>query len=414
MSILKGLRVLDMTAITAGGRTTQILADYGADVIKIESPTRPDPFRHWSNVTGEVGSGDLSSPPFRVVGRNKRGIAIDLKDERGVEVMRRLVETADLVVENFRRGVMERLGIGFEQLRRWHPAIALVSISSQGDSGPERDNVSFGGTLEALSGLMSVTGYGPAQPLWTTSKVNYPDQVVALLGPGLALWTVLQCRATGRGMHIDLSQRELSTSLLGDLIAESSISGHPARAHANTGAEFVTACCPCAGDDEWLVITLRSAAEAKALSTATGVNVGYAQGSQEERQRCAENVARAVSAWSSARDKGTAMRELQQAGVPAAAVLRAWELSGEEEQRGESFHVPVPTEDGEEMQVSWPFEMHGQDQPRIIRRAPHLGEHTAAVMAELGYSHDAIDALRRAGVIAASDFVAADSGEVSR
>ena len=90
--ILEGLRVLDMTAITAGGRTTQILADYGADVIKIESPTRPDPFRHWSNVTGEVGSGDLSSPPFRVVGRNKRGIAIDLKDERGVEVMRRLVE----------------------------------------------------------------------------------------------------------------------------------------------------------------------------------------------------------------------------------------------------------------------------------------------------------------------------------
>ena len=388
--MLDGLRVLDLTAITAGGRTTQILADYGADVIKIEGPTRPDPFRHWTNVTGEAGAGDLDSPPFRVVGRNKRGITVNLKDPRGVEVMRRLVAQSDIVVENFRRGVLERLGIGFDSLTQWQPAIVLLSISSQGDSGPERDYVSFGGTLEALGGLMSVTGYGPDQPQWTTSKVNYPDQVVALLAPGLAIWAVLQSRATGQPLHLDLSQRELMMSMLGDLIAEASVTGETPRGHGNADPHDVTVCCPCAGADEWIVVTLRSQDEWTRLVQATALDEIAADqrfASHAARQRHREELAEYMGRWTRGVDKTEAMRTLQRVGIPAAAVLRAHELPAEEPYRGESLHVAVPTETAApEMQVSWPLSITGSQQPRIVRRAPHVAEHTAEVLTELGFS----------------------------
>ena len=180
--LLSGLRVLDLSGITAGGRTTQILGDFGADVIKLEGPRRPDPFRHWTAVTGSTGLGDLGSPAFRVVNRNKRGLAIDLKRPESRAIVQRLVERSDIVVENFRREVMDRLGLSYATLREWNPAVVLLSLSSQGGTGPERFNVSFGSTLEALGGLMAMTGYDRDTPTWSTNKVNYPDQTVSSTG----------------------------------------------------------------------------------------------------------------------------------------------------------------------------------------------------------------------------------------
>src|SRR4029453_11080690 len=115
---------------------------------------------------------------FSVLGRNKRGVALDLKHPLGRAAFLRLAAVSDIVTENFRRGVMERLGISFETLSKVNPHLVMVSISSQGSGGPESAYGSFGSTLEALSGLMSITGYGPDRPVWSSSSVNYPDQVV--------------------------------------------------------------------------------------------------------------------------------------------------------------------------------------------------------------------------------------------
>jgi crotonobetainyl-CoA:carnitine CoA-transferase CaiB-like acyl-CoA transferase len=386
--ILDRLRVLDLSGITAGGRTTQLLGDFGADVIKVESPHRPDPFRHWSGVTGETGQGDLGSPPFRVVGRNKRGITLDLKDPAGVAAFGRLVAGADLVVENFRRGVLERLGIGFATLRAWNPTVVLLSISSQGDGGPERDYVSFGGTLEALGGLMSVTGYGPDEPVWTTSKVNFPDQAVALLAPGLAVAAVLRSRRERRALHIDLSQRETVISLLGELVVEASLTGRTPRPTGNLAPGETTFCVPTAGTDEWCVISLFTDRDWERLTEVTGrgdlrTDPRFADG-DARRAHVAQLVAE-VAGWTRERDKSKAMAELQAAGVPAAEVLRGWELESRAAERGEPFHVPVPTSDGgTEQQLSWPFTIDGPGQPRIRRRAPHVGEHTDEVLAGTG------------------------------
>ncbi len=401
---LSGLRVVDLSGITAGGRTTQLLGDFGAEVIKVEGPRRPDPFRHWTGVTGESGGDDLGSPPFRVVGRNKRGVAIDLKDPRGVATFRQLVETADLVVENFRRGVMEKLGIGFSVLRSWNARVVLLSISSQGDDGPERDFVSFGGTLEALSGLMSVTGYSPGEPVWTTSKVNFPDQVVALLAPGLAIDAVMRSRRTGAGTHVDLSQRESVVSLLGSLLAATAVTGTTPQPAGATSADETTLCCRCQGDDEWVVVTVGAAKEWQRLTDAIGrsdLRVDPRITEYSMRQRRADALVKEIEAWTARRTKHQAMVELQRRGLRAAAVLRAFELDAETPARGESFHVRVPTSAGtSEQQISWPFTIHSDNPPEVRRRAPHVGEHTGEVLTELGFTCDEVEKLHAAGVIA--------------
>ncbi|MBV9595136.1 MAG: CoA transferase, partial [Actinobacteria bacterium] len=131
---LSDLRVFDLSIVTAGAACTQVLADFGADVVKIEAADRPDLFRGWTTPT-EAGN-DLHSPPFRTVNRNKRGFGVDLKNPDGLEVARKLVAKSDVVVENFRQGVMARLGLGFEDLAKIRPGIVLVSVSSQGTTGP--------------------------------------------------------------------------------------------------------------------------------------------------------------------------------------------------------------------------------------------------------------------------------------
>jgi crotonobetainyl-CoA:carnitine CoA-transferase CaiB-like acyl-CoA transferase len=404
---LDGLTVVDLGTITAGGRTTQFLADFGATVIKVEGPTRPDPFRHWSGVTGEAGAGDLASPPFRVVGRDKSAVAVDLKHPDGRAVMRRLVEDADLVVENFRRGVMERLGLGFDTLTRWNPRVCLLSISSQGADGPERDYVSFGGTLEALGGMMAVTGYGPAEPTWTTSKVNHPDQAVALLAPGLALWSVLAARRRGEGVHVDLAQRETVIALIGELVTMASLTGVAPVAAGNLAPGEVGLCLPARGSDEWVAVSLTGDAQWHRLASVAGRPELVADprfATHAARRTHHAELVRELAGWSRTHGKADLMRALQRRGVPAAAVLRAWELETEREARGEPLHVPVPTFAGEpENQVSWPFTIDGDAQPAIRRRAPRVGEDTVDVLRGLGFQQERLDELLDAGVIAAAE-----------
>lgn len=404
---LTGLKVVDLGTITAGGRTSQFLGDFGATVVKVEGPHRPDPFRHWSGVTGEVGAGDLASPPFRVVGRNKESVAIDLKHPDGISVMRRLVVEADLVVENFRRGVMEKLGLGFDTLVSWNPRISLLSISSQGADGPERDYVSFGGTLEALGGMMAVTGYGPAEPTWTTSKVNYPDQAIALLAPGLALWSVLAARQRGRGIHVDLAQRETVVALIGELVTLASRTGLAPVAAGNLAPGEIGLCLPARGQDEWVAVSLTNDSQWRCLVDLAGhpelaEDARFATPAARRAQRA--ELARELAGWSREHDKTDLMRALQRRGVPAAAVLRAWEVERDRDARGESLHVPVPTFAGEpETQVSWPFTIDGDAQPAIYRRAPRVGEDTVDVLRRLGLGRDRLDELLDAGVIAVAD-----------
>ena len=204
---LSGMRVLDLGIITAGAGVSALLADLGAEVLKVESHTYPDPFRAWA--------GESVSPFFKSNNRNKYGIALDLKTGADRARFLELVKTADLVVENFRRGVLERLGIGYQTLKSVNPAIMLASISGQGLDGPGAEASSFGSTLEASSGFSARVSYDDGVPYTTGRNVNYPDQTVVLYAAAV-ITAALSTRE--RGMHLDVSQRDVTVYLLGEAL----------------------------------------------------------------------------------------------------------------------------------------------------------------------------------------------------
>jgi len=226
---LAGLRVLDLGMITAGAGVSAMLADMGADVLKIETQERPDPFRLWPGHAGEDGD----APVFKSNNRNKRGLALDLKTEDGLAQFMKLVETSDIVLENFRRGVVERLGIGFEALKKINPRIVLASISSQGADGPGANHTTFGSTLEAGSGFAALTHYDDGVPVISGRNLNYPDQIVCLIGGGVIAAAVAKARHTGMGVHIDVAQRDCAIYQIGDVLA------HGQKPTANSGASMV-------------------------------------------------------------------------------------------------------------------------------------------------------------------------------
>ena len=392
--ILDGVRVFDLSIITAGAGCTQVLADFGAEVIKVESPTRPDSFRRWT-AADEGAMSDLNSAPFRTVNRNKRGFAVDLKHPEGLKVALKLIATCDVVVENFRQGVMERLGLGFDRLVEARSDVVLVSVSSQGTTGPNVGYGSYGSTLDALGGTMSMTGYDANTPLWSSNKVNYPDQTASLLGPALIVLGILAARMTGEPQWIDISQRELVTDLLAEEILRRSLGGVDPVPTANcgpVGTEWATACL---GEDQWLAISVLTEEDRQALVTAIG-RADLAAGSESELRQ-------AVSNWSVRRTKKDAMEWLQQSGVAAAAVMRGYELYSDPYFSGIEYFqsVELPA-GGKELQRGPIVRFDGADFRRDgHRRAPHVGEHTVEILTDLlNASSEEIDRLVADGAIA--------------
>jgi crotonobetainyl-CoA:carnitine CoA-transferase CaiB-like acyl-CoA transferase len=219
--------VLDLGTITAGAAVGRLLADYGATVIKVENPQQPDPFRRWASASGVVTG---ESPLFEANNAGKLGVALDLKHPEGREALLRLAVTADVLIENYRVGVTERLGISFSDLAEVNPRLVYLSLASQGQDGPQARYSSYGSTLDLTSGLGSVTGYPDGPPVWSSYLVNYPDQLASLAGAAL----VVQCLADGvAGTHIDLSQRELVSWTLADLLADQLVTGRTARRTGN-------------------------------------------------------------------------------------------------------------------------------------------------------------------------------------
>jgi crotonobetainyl-CoA:carnitine CoA-transferase CaiB-like acyl-CoA transferase len=246
---MSSYRVLDLGIITAGAGTSAILADLGADVIKIESPTYQDPFRRWDGAQLDGQHPDLP-PYFRMTNRGKRNLGLDLKTKAGREVFLRLVRSSDVIVENFRRGVLDSLGLGYETLKVANPNIILASISSQGEDGPDSAYVSFGSTLEAMSGLAATTGYEDGPPVVTGKEMNFPDQVVAIFAAGMIETALLARSRGGGGVHLDLSQRELTSFLCGDAF----VRGASRRGNSDEGARM-QGCYQCA-DQTWIAAAI--------------------------------------------------------------------------------------------------------------------------------------------------------------
>ena len=395
---LAGLRVLDLGIITAGAATSQVLADFGADVIKVESTTYLDPFRNWSQIAGG-GSADINaSPPFASTNRGKRGVAIDLKNDAGRALFLDLVAVSDVVVENFRRGVLERLGIGFDRLREANPRVVLVSLSSQGSQGPEAGYASFGSTLEAIGGAMALTGYGDhTPPVWTGNNVNYPDQLVSVSTPGLILAALRARNATGTAIHIDAPQREAVTASIGEEIVAYSSTGAVSSPRGNKHERFAPQGVYPASDGQWIAISVQDDTQWEALGTVLDLGAAAQVGGVQDRRRLHDQIDAAITTAVSGRSADELTEELQRHGVPAAAVLRPREVLAHPQLDALGFPVVVP----DDAVVQRGFVARLDVTPGAVRRrAPRLGEHTREVLAELlDLTDERLFELRAAGAI---------------
>jgi crotonobetainyl-CoA:carnitine CoA-transferase CaiB-like acyl-CoA transferase len=397
--------------ITAGAAASQVLADFGADVIKVESPTRFDGFRQWTQVSGGAGADkDINrSPPFRSVNRNKRAIAIDLKAREGRDLFLRLAAVSDVVLENFRRGVMERLGIGFKDLQAVNHKIVLVSLSSQGPDGPESGYISYGSSLEASGGLMSVTGF--SKPVWTGGNMNYPDQTVSVAAPGMVIAGLLQRDQTGEAVHVEVPQREIVTSLLGEVVLRASMTGQVQGLHGNRDPDFVPqGVYPTHGADRWIAITVSSDAEWAALCEVLELEL---DGPWDFEQRQAEHdwIDKAIAARARTWDGAKLAQQLQDRGIAACPVLRPDEVAQQDQLTAVNGRTRLPDDEYWHRGFLARFSRTPGEQRR---RAPRLGEHTTEVLAELlGLTTAEIYELERAHVVF-TDGKAGNDSSVSR
>jgi formyl-CoA transferase len=382
---LEGCRIVDFGIITAGAATSALLADLGADVIKVESPTYRDPFRAWSSDSMSLEGGPECPAFFRSNNRGKRGISIDLKQPRGREAALRLVGRSHVVLDNFSRGVLERLGLDAETMRRANPDIILLSISGQGAAGPDAKQISYGSTLEAVGGLAWLTGYAGGPPVVSGRDLNYPDQIVSLFAAGVVLAAWLQRQGVGMGgAALDVCQRELTSFLVGEAFLAAEEGEAPARS-GNAVPEFAVQGCYRSGDGLWVAVTVEEAA-----LHALGALLGTAE------DAALATLDAALAAWMSGADAATRVAALSASGIAAAAVRSGGDLAaGGAPSWDHAFGV---TPEGALIKAL-PFRIDPAPFT-MARDAPAVGQHTAAVLHEIaGYEEAEILDMAARGII---------------
>lgn len=398
---LEGIRILDPSQVWAGPTCTKILGDLGADVIKVESARRMDIARGDARaVAGGMGfypENELGPDPWNREGkyadrnRSKRSICLDLTHPRGVDAFKRIAAQSDIVIENYRQGVMDRFGLGYKDLRQVRPDIIMLTMASQGATGPEAAYGSFGVTLEQTAGVASVTGYLGGDP--STSGVLFPDPLVAVVSVGLVLAALRQRRQTGEGVYIDLSQREMTTAILGDMVMDYTMNGRTWAPLGNRHRTFAPqGVYPCRGSDIWLAVSVEADRDWVALAQTMGHpeladDPRYA--TVPGRRKHHDELDALITTWTSGRDAFIAMSTLQAAGVPAGVVENGEHLVSDPQLVARGF---------------WEYSGHtlAETRPYLSRSfkfsktpgstrfpAPLLGEHTTEVLRDVAGMSDA-------------------------
>ncbi len=396
---LAGVRVLDLTAWQAGPVCAMLLGDHGADVIKIEAPQRLDGWRGAAGLM--VDKAYERNPLWNAVNRSKRGISLDLASDEGRRLFLRLVEEADVVVENFTPRVLGNLGIGDDVLRATNPRIIVASLSGFGQTGPWRDYVAFAFPTEEVSGLAALTGVPDGPPVLQGQSVT--DAMVGTMGT-LAIVAALERRAvTGEGDVIDLSQIEVLTTYLGAELVQAQLTGNDPKRRGNVRPGLCPHdLYPCRPAGLWVAIAVRDDDEWRRLCAAierddlaNDPELATVAGREANRGRVDE----AVATWTTLRD-GTAIEaQLQEAGVPAAVAARASELSADEQLWSRGFFRILERPEVGAHPFPGPIVGLHATPAAIERPAPSYGQHTEEVLRDLlGLDADEIAALHAAGV----------------
>jgi crotonobetainyl-CoA:carnitine CoA-transferase CaiB-like acyl-CoA transferase len=378
-----GLRILDLGVIVAGGELGRLFADLGAEVIKVESAAYPDGLR-------QTPPGQPMSRSWALTHRNEQSLGLDLRHPEGAELFRRLVAGSDAVFANFKPGTLAALGFSYDALRELNPRIVLAESSAFGATGPWSARMGYGPLVRATTGVSRLwKSEDPADTGFYDATTIFPDHVAARITAIAALAALIHCAAADSGAHVHVSQAEVAVNQLATAyVAEA------ARALGLTVVDddAIHGVHPCAGDDEWCVVSVRSEADRVALEAAMGVG---------ELPRDRVEFTAAVSAWTAARDKRVVAETLQTAGIPAAPMNRAVDVLADPQLGFREvfadlvhplFDAPMPTE-----QLPTKYR---QIPDAELRPAPMPGEHTRAICRDrLGLDEAQTDRLIADGAV---------------
>jgi crotonobetainyl-CoA:carnitine CoA-transferase CaiB-like acyl-CoA transferase len=391
-----GIRIVDFTRYLAGPFGTYQLALLGADVIKIE-PKAGDDMRY-SQLSPEWAAKGLG-PSFLGINANKRSLTLDLTQPKAVEIAKRLTERADVVWENFRPGVMERFGLGWEALRAINPRLIYCAVSGFGQEGPERGTAAFDGKLQAMSGIMSITGHAEMGP--TRAGFALCDTIAGMTAAFAVASALFQRSHTGTGQFVDVAMLDAALSFLSGPVAEYTVAGHKHRQYGNlsttgkaTGNRFK------AGEGDLMLAVMTEKQFAGLMRTLGRPDViddpRFADWPARSRN---EPALRAIIEEALAgADAKTWEQRLTAADVPCAGIWAISEIVHHPQLAHREVLQQIDSPNGKLTLVGSGFRLE-HDGGGIDRAPPALGEHSDDILAEAGYDAGEIAALREEGVV---------------
>ena len=391
---LAGVRVVEMGQLIAGPFCGKTLGEFGAEVIKIEAPETGDPLRNWRLIK------EGTSVWWQVQSRNKRSVALDLRQKEGQAIARQLIAEADVLIENFRPGTLEAWGMGPEELHALNPGLVMLRISGYGQTGPYRDLPGFGAIGEAMGGLRHLTGEPGRVPVRV--GVSIGDTLAALHGT-IGVLTALYHRKVngGQGQVIDVALHEAVFNVMESLIPEYSAFGavREAAGSALPGIAPSNA-YPC--QDGWVLVAGNGDSIFKRLMDTIGrPDLGAAPDLADNAGRVARvhELDAAIGAWSAQRTVQQVLELLGAARVPAGKVYTAKDIAQDPHYRARDMLLNQQTRDGYTVEVPGIVPKLSATPGTIRSSAPHLGDDTDAVLAEAGLTNEQIALLRSKGVI---------------
>ena len=397
---LEGVRIIDFTQAWIGPFATTMLADLGADVIKVESHRRPDIWRNSRPQTRTLPNPNAhpfnTSANFASTNRNKRGIAVDLNDERGRDVARELIRTADIVTSNFTPRVMRKFGLDHASLASIKRDVITVTWSGYGESGPYADYKANGATIEAMAGWDALNGYADDDPM--VMGFYQMDAITGLKMTACTLLALVHRDLTGEGQEVAGSMIASAVPYIGEEVMRASISGRNTRWGNRHPGMAPHGVYPAKDEDQWIALACRGGKDWRRLATLIGMEADASK-SLSERRAGEDEIDARIAGWSRGRTRSTAVAEAVAAGVPAAPVLDVLEILEYPEFATRDWFPEQHHPDLGALRFGgfpWRFD-HAE--LAAERPPPRLGEHTGEILMEIGFDTADIDTLFRDDVV---------------
>ena len=392
---LTGVKVLELGTLIAGPFCSRILAEFGAVVIKIESPGDGDPLRRWRKMHGDT------SLWWLVQARNKQSITINLKHPEGIAIVKQLVSEADIVVENFRPGVLEKLGLGWDVLHVINPKLVMVRLSGFGQTGPMANQPGFGAICESMGGLRHVTGFADRPPV--KAGISTGDSIAALWGAIGALMALRHREVNGGdGQVVDVALYEAVFAMMESLVPEFDVFGFVRERTGNVMPGITPSNTYTTRDGKNLIVAANGDAIFVRLMRIIGRQDLADDASLADnagRDARARELYAVIGAWVAANDEATVLKLAAEAEVPASRIFSAADMFADPQYLAREMLLSTRLPDGKSVRVPGIVPKLSATPGEMTWAGPKLGEHTNLVLERLGYPQIEIDRLRRAKAI---------------